>query len=535
MFQHHEALLCDTEKQFYHAFTRLPGNCQCLYIRLLGRTGIYIRASRLSYHEIEDIHGSLNHLADSGFISDAPMQQLEQWVSLFTRTELQNAIGISGIEPEAASALLSAADLFGQRPIDNLLASERILEVHHHQLFTTFQLLFFGNLHQDLGTFVLRDLGVREFENYPTNTNSLPWQSRDQVDAYLRYHQCRELYEDAQAVGAESLIELQQQLPAPHPHDNNLNRRLAKLTNKIARQLEREDMLDKAAELYQTNTLPPARERLARIRYTTGCGPEAFTICQQIAQHPANTEENDFAQEFSARIARKLGYDYQAPVKVQPAEITLRLPKSNLPVERTAALHFAKSGKCYYVENTLITGIFGLAIWDIIFAPIPGAFYHPFQSAPTDIYETDFYQQRKHLFAARFAQIKKGELRKIVLTNFHRKYGIRNPLVQWGALNRLLLVQALGNIPTPDWLDLFSYLIQDIRNHRNGLPDLIYFPDSGGYSLLEVKGPGDRLQKNQLRWMQQFNLFKINHAVVLVEYTENTLAPAHEPADLLIS
>ena len=64
----------------------------------------------------------------------------------------------------------------------------------------------------------------------------------------------------------------------------------------------------------------------------------------------------------------------------KPPEIKLHLEPQNLNVEFSVALHLAKTGKCYYLENTLIGGMFGLAFWDIIFAPAKGVFFHPFQS-----------------------------------------------------------------------------------------------------------------------------------------------------------
>jgi VRR-NUC domain len=49
----------------------------------------------------------------------------------------------------------------------------------------------------------------------------------------------------------------------------------------------------------------------------------------------------------------------------------------------------------------------------------------------------------------------------------------------------------------------FARLLDDIRENRSGLPDLIRFwPDERRYELIEVKGPGDRLQDNQIRWLQ---------------------------------
>ena len=52
---------------------------------------------------------------------------------------------------------------------------------------------------------------------------------------------------------------------------------------------------------------------------------------------------------------------------------------------------------------------------------------------------------------------------------------------------------------------MFERLLADPRNHRTGLPDLIRFwPAEQRYAMVEVKAPGDKLQDNQIRWLQFF-------------------------------
>ena len=43
---------------------------------------------------------------------------------------------------------------------------------------------------------------------------------------------------------------------------------------------------------------------------------------------------------------------------------------------------------------------------------------------------------------------------------------------------------------------------------------------SGGDVLLEVKGPGDQLQKNQKRWMRYFDKLSIPYRVVNVMWDQ---------------
>jgi hypothetical protein len=66
-----------------------------------------------------------------------------------------------------------------------------------------------------------------------------------------------------------------------------------------------------------------------------------------------------------------------------------------------------------------------------------------------------------------------------------------------------LIHLALSSIPASDLLAVFRRLLIDLRNNRSGFPDLILF-QQGSYQLVEVKGPGDRLQINQERWFRFF-------------------------------
>lgn len=74
--------------------------------------------------------------------------------------------------------------------------------------------------------------------------------------------------------------------------------------------------------------------------------------------------------------------------------------------------------------------IFGLLFWDVyvsilchrlapllsfsIFAPVPGAFETPYQSAPLDIFEDTFYLARQGLVDQRLAVLKRSEARVLL-------------------------------------------------------------------------------------------------------------------------
>jgi hypothetical protein len=61
---------------------------------------------------------------------------------------------------------------------------------------------------------------------------------------------------------------------------------------------------------------------------------------------------------------------------------------------------------------------------------------------------------------------------------------------------------ALDCIPAAHVKKWCERILADIKINRTGFPDLIQFwPAERRYKMIEVKGPGDRLQDNQLRWI----------------------------------
>ena len=160
----------------------------------------------------------------------------------------------------------------------------------------------------------------------------------------------------------------------------------------------------------------------------------------------------------------------------------------------------------FYVENALINSLFGLLCWPAIFAPLPGAFFHPFQSGPADLAAPDFVARRQTLFDDCLAQLSDGRYRTTIRQRFIDKAGMQSPFVFWGVLTEELLELALDCIPADHLQLFFARLLSDVKGHRTGFPDLVRFwprrtEDQGRYELVEVKAPGDKLQDNQIRWL----------------------------------
>ena len=222
------------------------------------------------------------------------------------------------------------------------------------------------------------------------------------------------------------------------------------------------------------------------------------------------------------RLRKRLGLPPAAKAaKLIEDRLDLCLPRS-ASVELAVAMHLSEpDAPVHYVENTLICGLFGLLCWEAIFAPLPGAFFHPFHTGPVDLHRADFHARRAELFAACLARLDDGSYTEAMRRTHAQKFGIQSPFVFWELLDTERLEQALACLPPAHLGAWFRRLLADIRENRAGMPDLIQFwPAEGRYRMIEVKGPGDRLQDNQKRWLAFCAEHGMPVSVCYVEWSE---------------
>lgn len=151
-------------------------------------------------------------------------------------------------------------------------------------------------------------------------------------------------------------------------------------------------------------------------------------------------------------------------------------------------------------EGRVLTTLFALLFFDIIFAPIPGAFETPYQSAPLDIGDDTFYIARRTLLNQRLAEIAAGDAKDIALGTWDRERERKTWCVglRWELLERDDWVEILECWEPAALALVCRTLAEDYVNRTAGLPDLfLWKKDSGTCKFVEVKGPGDNLQENQ--------------------------------------
>ncbi|PFG52497.1 VRR-NUC domain-containing protein [Marinobacter sp. LV10R520-4] len=512
---HHSDLLSAPENARLSEFLDLPRPARALLARMVMRSGELFRTDKLKYPELGSSEAdALNNLIRDDWLDCAPLLTLDDLFRLFTLAELRPAFAPAlvqaGFSKNLAKAqmrdVLKGTYADARTVIDWLGDSgSPVVRVSSMALFDRVRLMFFGNLRQSWSDFVLVELGHQRYEQVQFTSEARAFSERSQVDTYLAMHHCRECL-DVGMPAAEVWAQV------PQPSDNPwLSSRRDRLLLELGRQAERQGEREVALEALASSGHREARLKQLRLLERMKRFDEAWAIASDW-QH---AELSDAEAQGLARILKRLAAKVKQPAPLAPQpppldEFTLTLPQTGRSVERAVRDHLSSpEAPVFYMENTLINSLFGLLCWNTIFKPIPGAFFHPFHSGPADLLRKDFVSRRQAAFDQCFAALHDGGYRQQILNTYAAKQGITNPFVTWPALNEELLTLALDCIPALDLHILFERLLLNIREHRSGFPDLVrFYPENPHtrprYEMIEVKGPGDRLQDHQVRWLHFF-------------------------------
>ncbi|HIQ43113.1 MAG TPA: VRR-NUC domain-containing protein [Pseudomonas oleovorans] len=500
---HHRDLMDDAELAFVANFVQLPLPSQALLVRLVMRKGVHFRASKLRYAEIGDIATAAGALLASGWLIEHAALTFDELGALLLKDELAThfADDLPGGSLRKSELLEHLRALHTEpRSLADWCPrlDERLLSLAIGPLCDRLRLMFFGNLAQDWSEFVLADLGIFRYEQVPITPGSRGFRSRQDVDDYLHLRLCREAFE-----AGVTVPEVLQQLGDFASASAHINERHQRLLLQLAQHLERAGELDSALTLYRDTRALGSRQRQIRVLERLGQDTEALALVEQVLEAPLNAEEAQLAGRARTRLRKRLGLPaVPKAAKLDADRLDLRLPRAASVELAVAAYLAAPDAPVHYVENTLICGLFGLLCWEAIFAPLPGAFFHPFHTGPVDLHRADFHARRSELFTACLARLDDGSYRDAMRRTHAEKFGIQSPFVFWELLDAERLEQALACLPPAHLGAWFRRLLADIRENRAGMPDLIQFwPREGRYRMIEVKGPGDRLQDNQKRWL----------------------------------
>lgn len=183
-------------------------------------------------------------------------------------------------------------------------------------------------------------------------------------------------------------------------------------------------------------------------------------------------------------------------------------------VEQLAMAHFAAEGWVgFHSEGRLYRMLFGLLLWDIIFADVPDVFQTPHQVAPLDLSTEEFYPTRKEAIDRRLGEIEdksedefggqsRGRAAAQLLTEtYYANYGCQALGMAWEEYTLPILLDVCHSLGGRTLGVILRYLAEDYAGHCCGMPDLLlYRADYSDYLLVEVKSSNDRMSDAQRCW-----------------------------------
>lgn len=539
VMRHHGDLLTTAEQDRLAAFRALSVPARALLTRMVMRSGELFRADKLRYPELgAPTTEAMAELVAGAWLDAHPPLTLDQLFRLYTLPELRpvfaprlQAEGWPQTLPKGQMLTVLQPLFDHARPAPDWLSSRQsdgqsdgqssdessdesggqsskasVVRLDHMALFDRVRLMFFGNLRQSWSDFVLVELGHQRYQPVTLSPDSRAFQHREEVDCYLAMHQCRQCLDEGVPAS-----EVWPNVPVASGNAWLTSRR-DRLLLELGRQAERQGERELALQAFASSGHREARLKQLRLLERMKRHRDAWAVA---AEWQTNQLSDAEAQGLG-RILKRLAGKLDKPAPPVPALPTIREVTLNLPKPARGSVEFAvqqhlgqESAPVFYVENTLINGLFGLLCWDTVFEAIPGAFFHPFHVGPADLTREDFVARRQESFDRCFARLADDSYRQAILTTFAAKQGLANPFVIWPVLTEELLILALDCVPARDLRVLFERLLRNIRDHRSGFPDLIqFYPEvvdtDRRYQMVEVKGPGDRLQDHQIRWLQFF-------------------------------
>jgi hypothetical protein len=519
--QRYGDLLNESEYGFIERFNELPRESAALLVRMIGRKGDLFRTAKLRYAEIGCPVAAAAPLIERGWVDCLPGLTIAELGRMLRKSELRDAFRMRGVVREAARgaarepgsrARVRKAELIESLGVDPTAARtltewwpeapDPIYRLVINPLCERLRLLFFGNFRQDWSEFVLTDLGIFKYEKVVCDAATRAFRTRAHIDTFEALFLCRKRLEEDGDLEA-----VLRALPKPVVDNEWLEGRRRKLQFHVAQCFERTGNLARALEIYRDCEYAGSRARVVRLLERLVRNAEAHQLASLIRERPADEVEAQQVTRMWPRLQRKCGLQSQRSTP-SPGWVTFQLalagPERPAQLEQSTGEALSEPGApVYYVENGLLNSLFGLLCWDAIFAPVSGAFFHEFQAAPADLHAPQFQKRREAQFAQCFQQLGSSAYRDTICRNFSAKTDIQSPFVFWGVISQPLLSLALDCLPSAHLLACFQRILADIRANRTGLPDLVQFwPAQRRYRLIEVKGPGDRLQDNQIRWLR---------------------------------
>lgn len=533
-----------TEHACFQTFFQFSPLAQALYIRLFNRKPTLFRQDKLHYPELAPLSTPLDELSTGHFVQTQmdtfPILTL---LETFTQPELKQIGSSFSLQKN-----LKKEELLTQ--LHPLLEANRTalapyawVQILHKALFQRLLVLFFCNRSQTMTDFVLVDLGKTHYESYPIEEKIFYFPDRQALEAYLFWGEERDSFLELCAQKNLPLMKkkVEDLLNTPIPVFP-ASRYYTQMLFAGTRAYEYTQEWKRASELYE-QLLAQAYHFEVASRYllclekqwyyqtarekTKKFLTEATSLTQQIFfQFHLQKQEKALKQKQTRfpplQTPTLKTFSGQQTPHYLGSKATFQKKDSEqlLTVEEFVDDAFKEEGwEGVFAENNFILSCATFLCWEILFAPIPGVFQHPYQSGPLDLFSDSFYTRRQMLFTQHFQQLESWNCEKLFAyfqTQYTQKQSLQCSL-KGGNLFELkdyfpFLEFSVGT----RLVSLLKSLFQNLSEKCRGFPDFVFWKQNPlKLQIVEVKGPSDRLSDAQKSWIDL--LIKLGYDVVLAQ------------------
>ncbi len=554
----HRHLFAPEELERFNLFREASLPARRLYARLFLRLGPVFRLERLHYEEIPDKGSAAKELADRNLAvfpaEPAEEEDVPLFLAPFSMKDLSAAVPDlprSFRRDQAVEWLLERSERWRE-----VLDRSRLIVLCDVDLFSLLPLLFFGNRHQELSTLVIADIDQIRFPGYEHSRNSPFFRDRAALDDYLEAVslsdegvdelEVDELFRAGHAAVARLAL---WRPPEPFRAHLDAGRYRSRLAWQAARELQRQgDRTAARAIFLPLSRCGPIAGRVeAAVRLTTPARSvrleqEDHEALGMLRDHPLLRDRERFLLEKRLSMVGK-GPDPSLRLRaaktielvLEPAgrkgsKALYQLPDGEpATIEEAVLRHLCRDDRGMagglLAENRLYRTLFAYLFWDILFAKVPGAFQHPYQTAPMDLGSRYFRKARQDLIEERIESLTAKRILRLLSDNYGDHQGESCRLVAFEAYSLEDLLRAAAALG-PALRGIMDRLANDPAGNGKGLPDLLFFRDllrEGNALLCEVKGPGDQPSVDQLLWHDQ--LLRLGLDVAIARVTTPATSP----------
>ncbi|EYU45657.1 hypothetical protein MIMGU_mgv1a001078mg [Erythranthe guttata] len=562
-------LFTNNEMSFLESYDSFPDDSKRLFARLYTRKGPWFRMSNISYPEIANNHQAIKELVEAGYLCSFPLpnkledNNLEEVLDVLNIDELREALRKCnhGTRKQDLINLLISLSKDGhcsELQSFVLATTGSCVKVSPlaESLIWRAERLFFLNGEQDLSAFLLVDLGIVKYPAYrciiseqifsvrsellsyeeaieisqvmvesldennselvlgciDKSVSSISISSKESksstcgsMSAFLSHFSASWVYSKAVLLGVSFFEREKRYIDAINLLKQLLNtftcdRRRGYWSLRLSVDLEHLGRVDDSLQVAEDGLLDPwvrAGTRIALQRRVLRLGkpPRRWKI-----------------PSYSNSVKRKI---FEVHIQGRPLNCKTGMKSvfygedgERCGVEQLALQYYAGEGggwKGVHTESGIWLTIFGILMWDILFADVPNVFRTKFQTAPLDLETDSFYEARKSLIEALLDKIVNGMAEEILITGWESHVGTACRGVNWEKHSLADLRAAVKCIGGSCLASICRHLAQDYRSWSSGMPDLLVWRlhdcYSGEAKLVEVKGPRDRLSEQQLAWL----------------------------------